>query len=85
SVDKIDRWFPSSKTCSACGAVQDTMPLKVRTWVCGCGAVHDRDHNAAKNILAAGRAERLNACGVDVRPLSGMAVGDEAGSTPDAA
>ncbi|MPY82097.1 MAG: IS200/IS605 family element transposase accessory protein TnpB [Actinophytocola sp.] len=85
SVDKIDRWFPSSKTCSACGAVQDTMPLKVRTWVCGCGAVHDRDHNAAKNILAAGRAERPNACGVDVRPLSGAAVGDEAGSTPNAA
>ena len=85
SVNKIDRWFPSSKTCSACGAVQDTMPLTVRTWVCGCGAVHDRDHNAAKNILAAGRAERLNACGVDVRPLSGVAVGDEAGSTPNAA
>ncbi len=54
----VDRWFPSSKLCSACGALQDTMPLNVRTWECACGASHDRDVNAAKNILAAGLAER---------------------------
>jgi putative transposase len=80
-VVKVDRWFPSSKTCSACHAIQDTMPLQVRTWTCGCGAVHDRDHNAAKNILAAGRAERRNACGARVSPPpSEGALGDEAGS-----
>ena len=42
-------------------AVAEAMPLDVRSWTCPCGAVHDRDINAAKNILAAGRAERLNA------------------------
>jgi len=67
---KIDRWFPSSKLCSACGAVAGYMPLNVRSWTCPCGAVHDRDVNAAKNILAAGRAERLNACGGTVRPAA---------------
>ncbi|GAT70875.1 transposase [Planomonospora sphaerica] len=54
----VDRWFPSSKLCSACGALRETMPLGVRTWQCVCGALHDRDVNAAKNILAAGLAER---------------------------
>ncbi|GAA2400611.1 RNA-guided endonuclease TnpB family protein [Nonomuraea africana] len=53
----VDRWFPSSKLCSACGAIQQSMPLNVRTWECACGAVHDRDVNAAKNVLAAGLAE----------------------------
>jgi putative transposase len=54
----VDRWFPSSKLCSACGALRGSMPLGVREWVCACGASHDRDVNAAKNILAAGLAER---------------------------
>ncbi|RVX37939.1 putative transposase [Nonomuraea polychroma] len=54
----IDRWFPSSKLCSACGALHEKMPLGVRAWQCACGAVHDRDVNAANNILAAGLAER---------------------------
>ncbi|GAB3900683.1 RNA-guided endonuclease TnpB family protein [Microbispora bryophytorum subsp. camponoti] len=67
---KIDRWFPSSKMCSACGAIQPSMPLAVRSWTCPCGAVHDRDVNAAINILAAGRADRLNACGGTVRPAA---------------
>jgi putative transposase len=62
----VDRWFPSSKMCSACGALQDAMPLNVREWVCGCGARHDRDVNAAKNIKAAGLA--VLACGAGVRP-----------------
>ncbi|BAD56362.1 RNA-guided endonuclease InsQ/TnpB family protein [Nocardia farcinica] len=65
-VHKIDRWFPSSQTCHVCGRVDGPKPLSVRTWSCPCGAVHDRDLNAAKNILAAGRAERLNACGETV-------------------
>ena len=67
---KIDRWFPGSKLCSACGAAAESVPLNVRSWACPCGAVHDRDVNAAKNILAAGRAERLNACGGTVRPAA---------------
>ena len=72
TVVKVSRWLPSSKTCSACGHVSDIMPLTVRTWTCpGCEMTHDRDHNAALNILAAGRAERQNACGVDVRPPVG--------------
>jgi putative transposase len=54
---KVDRWFPSTRSCSACGAMDETKPLHVREWVCPCGAVHDRDVNAALNILAAGRAE----------------------------
>ncbi|MFD7843012.1 RNA-guided endonuclease InsQ/TnpB family protein [Nocardia sp. NPDC059764] len=60
---RVDRWFPSSQLCSECGALSGKKPLYVREWTCACGAVHDRDLNAAHNILAAGRAERLNACG----------------------
>lgn len=67
---KIDRWFPSSKLCSACGAVAESMPLNVRSWQCPCGAACDRDVNAALNILAAGRADSLNACGGTVRPAA---------------
>ncbi|MEU9401396.1 RNA-guided endonuclease TnpB family protein [Streptomyces sp. NPDC048242] len=62
----IDRWFPSSKLCGACGTITAKMPLNVREWTCDCGAVHDRDVNAAKNILAAGLA--VSACGGGVRP-----------------
>lgn len=79
---KVDRWFPSSKLCSACGALQDKMPLNIRTWTCSCGITHDRDHNAAKNVLAAGQAERLNACGDQVRPAPGLAQVSEAGTHP---
>lgn len=53
----VDRWFPSSKICSVCGRLADSMPLHIREWACPCGAVHDRDVNAARNILAAGLAE----------------------------
>lgn len=54
---KVDRWFPSSKTCSGCGHLMSKMPLDVRSWECpSCGAKHDRDVNAAKNILSAGLA-----------------------------
>ncbi|MFG2946389.1 RNA-guided endonuclease InsQ/TnpB family protein [Streptomyces adustus] len=62
----IDRWFPSSKLCSACGTLQDRMPLNVREWTCGCGTAHDRDVNAAKNILAVGLTASV--CGAGVRP-----------------
>jgi putative transposase len=52
-LEIIDRWAPTSKTCSACGNVNDALTLSDRTWVCGsCGTFHDRDVNAAKNILA---------------------------------
>ncbi|MEU8905540.1 RNA-guided endonuclease InsQ/TnpB family protein [Streptomyces mirabilis] len=65
-VIAVDRWFPSSKLCSACGTLQDTMPLNVRTWTCDCGITHDRDVNAAHNLLAAGLA--VTVCGAGVRP-----------------
>ncbi|WP_446221681.1 RNA-guided endonuclease InsQ/TnpB family protein [Nocardia sp. IBHARD005] len=67
---KVDRWFPSTRLCSVCGVVSGKKPLQVREWACVCGVVHDRDLNAAKNILAAGRAERLNACGGAVSPAA---------------
>lgn len=55
SLVKIDRFFPSSKTCSACGYKASKMPLNIREWVCpDCGCVHDRDINAAQNILTEG-------------------------------
>ncbi len=72
---KIDRWFPSSKRCGNCGHIVDKMPggrgtrpaLNIREWECPkCGANHDRDINAANNILAAGLA--VSVCGATVRP-----------------
>ena len=68
----IDRWYPSSKTCSACGHLLAELSLSARHWTCpSCGARHDRDINAAKNILAAGlavaRGSPGDACGADVR------------------
>jgi putative transposase len=58
SFVKIDRFFPSSKTCSYCGHKEDTMPLDIRDWTCPeCGSIHDRDINAAKNILNKGFAD----------------------------
>ncbi|QSE88147.1 transposase [Rhodococcus pseudokoreensis] len=65
-VVAIDRFHPSSKTCSVCGAVASAMPLNVREWTCRCGSVHDRDVNAAKNILAVGLT--VAARGDGVRP-----------------
>ncbi|WP_344407671.1 RNA-guided endonuclease TnpB family protein, partial [Dactylosporangium fulvum] len=62
----VDRWFPSSKLCSACGALAERMPLNVRSWTCRCGRTHDRDVNAARNILAEGLS--VIACGGGVRP-----------------
>ncbi|MEU0820970.1 RNA-guided endonuclease InsQ/TnpB family protein [Streptomyces mirabilis] len=65
-VIAVDRWFPSSKLCSVCGTLRDRMPLNVRTWTCDCGTTHDRDVNAAHNLLAAGLA--VTVCGAGVRP-----------------
>ncbi|WP_276313851.1 RNA-guided endonuclease InsQ/TnpB family protein [Solihabitans fulvus] len=67
TVIAVDRWLPSTKTCSQCGHLLDTLPLHVREWTCSaCGTAHDRDVNAAVNILAAGRA--VAACGDGARP-----------------
>ena len=64
---KIDRFYPSSKTCHACKHVLDSLLLDIREWVCpACGVVHDRDTNAALNILAEGLSAA--ACGGSVRP-----------------
>jgi putative transposase len=68
----IDRWYPSSKTCSACGYLLAELSLGTRHWTCpSCGTRHDRDINAAKNILAAGHAVARgspgDACGAGVR------------------
>ena len=64
---KIDRWFPSSKRCGHCGHVVEKLSLNVREWNCPkCGTNHDRDINAARNILAAGLA--VSVCGATVRP-----------------
>jgi putative transposase len=54
---RVDRWLPSTRACSVCGAIGEAKPLHVRHWACPCGAVHDRDVNAARNIPAAGRVE----------------------------
>jgi len=87
TVVKIDRRFPSSQLCSMCGHRDGPKPLAVRAWTCpACGAEHDRDLNAACNVLAEGRriaaglAEIENACGADVRPGRVPAVGDETGT-----
>jgi putative transposase len=83
---KVGRFEPTSQVCSTCGVKDGPKPLAIRVWQCTrCGAVHDRDINAAKNILAAGRADRLNACGTGIRPSPAMAVGAEAGTHRSAA
>jgi transposase len=55
SFVKIDRFFPSSKTCSSCGWIKQDLTLDIREWACPiCGEKHDRDFNASKNILKQG-------------------------------
>lgn len=84
---KAERFYPSSKRCSRCGAVKEKLPLWVRTFRCdACGLVLDRDHNAALNLAALVAAvagsgpETLNARGRGVRPAARRAVPEEAGS-----
>jgi len=64
---KVDRFFPSTRMCSACRRLGDKLPLSVRAWSCPCGVTHDRDVNAALNIRAAGRAD-LNDRGAQISP-----------------
>jgi len=71
----IDRFFPSSRLCRGCGAVNGELTLSDRHWVCRCGMVHDRDGSAAINIrdeglriLAEGHSDKSNARGAGVRP-----------------
>jgi putative transposase len=73
-----DRFFPSSKLCSVCGAVNATLTLSERTWTCDCGAVHDRDLNAAINlrnlaVKTTARSAGSNACGEERLQPSGGA------------
>jgi putative transposase len=73
----VDRFFPSSRLCRGCGAVNHKLTLSDRQWVCECGVTHERDPSSAINLkdeglrmLAAGQAESLNARGGTVRPRS---------------
>ncbi|MCA2181126.1 IS607 family element transposase accessory protein TnpB [Nonomuraea glycinis] len=83
------RWFPSSKTCSSCGAVKTKLPLRIRTYVCeGCGLAMDRDENAARNLasmvertVAGSGPETRNGRGADRKTPPGGAGGRET-STP---
>lgn len=69
---RVGRFFPSTKTCSACGFVVSELPLSVREWTCPeCGSAHDRDVNAARNILAAG-LKQLPAGGREVMRVEGV-------------
>lgn len=72
TVLRVDRFFPSSKMCSCCGHVLSALPLSVREWRCpSCGTAHDRDLNAARNILAVGQT--VAAHGDGVRAISASA------------
>jgi putative transposase len=91
-VVKVSRWFPSSQVCSACGVKDGPKPPGIREWTCGgCGTMHDRDVNAARNILvegrkvAAGQADTLTACGGTVRPGPAPARPGETGTRRSAA
>jgi putative transposase len=77
-VEKVSSWYPSSKTCSACGAVREAIPLRLREWQCpDCGVFHDRDVNAAINILKQSTvgATGSHAWGQQVRPGFAAATG----------
>ncbi|MDZ5446310.1 transposase [Micromonospora sp. 4G57] len=82
---RVDRFFPSTRMCSDCGRINDNMALSVRAWDCPCGSTHDRDVNAAKNVLAAGRADNSNDRGAQVRPAPVLAPRVEAVIHSDAA
>jgi putative transposase len=63
-VKVADRFYASSKTCSACGSVQEKLPLSIRQWTCPeCGVVHDRDVNAAINLKNMAVSSTVSACG----------------------
>lgn len=78
---QMDHFFPFSQLCSICGVKMGKQPLHVRQITCRCGAVLDRDFNAAVNIMvAAGPAEALNACGRDMRRKLAAAAASCAGT-----
>lgn len=82
-----DRFFASSKTCSACGHRLDDLPLSVREWTCpDCGIIHDRDVNAARNLLAYGLAAlsgpTASSAGCEACGEAGSGVCPEAGAKP---
>ena len=65
-IHKIDRGYPSSKTCGACGTKNTKLKLSDREWVCeSCGSVHNRDENASQNILRQGIVEYKSKCKTD--------------------
>ena len=71
-VNKVDRFFPSSKTCNKCGYINNRLSIKNREWICSnCNTHHDRDVNAAINIREYGRVDRNQRTGRagSVRPL----------------
>jgi putative transposase len=73
-VFEVDRFFPSSKACSACGIVRESLPLSCRAWTCKhCGAVHDRDVNAAINIAKEAARNIVSERGGGVRPVVRLA------------
>jgi putative transposase len=82
-----DRWFASSKLCSACGWKYEALSLSEREWVCQqCGACHDRDHNAAINLQRLATAAAGNPCGESALPgaSSTATSGTAAGTRPAA-
>ena len=89
-VLRVDRWAPTSQACSVCGVIDGPKDLSVRVWECGaCGALLDRDYNAAVNVLAlaVGHTDSLNGSRERIRPsLEQLAAPDEAmlneGATP---
>jgi putative transposase len=86
SFARVGMFEPTTQMCSACGVKDGRKPLHVREWTCPqCGTLHDRDVNAAKNILAAGRAESRNACRGNARSGATLAAACEAGSRRSAA
>ena len=82
---RVDRFFPSTRMCCDCGRINEKMAPYVRAWDCPCGAAHDRDVNAARNVLAAGQAESRNDRGAQIRPGLVPAARTEAGTHPHAA
>jgi len=83
---KVGRFEPTSQVCSACGVKDGPKHLAIRKWTCAaCGTVHDRDLNAARNVLALGRRESLNACRGGLRPGTVLATAGETGSLRGAA
>jgi putative transposase len=85
SFARVNRFFPSTRMCSRCGRLNEKMALNVRSWDCPCGSTHDRDVNAARNVLAAGQADNSNDRGAQVRPARVLAPRGEAVTHPDAA